>query len=323
MNAVPHIVVQLVHIEGPLKGEIQELSDAQIVIGRHPECQVRFPKDLVILSRKHAHIIREGNRFKIIDQSTNGTFVNGRQVPEAYLKDGDVVTFAEGGPKLSFLTQVSDQPAPQPPPMAAPAPQPPLSVVPPAAQAPIAPTPAAPIAPPVPPADQAPVTPSPAAPVTPAAAPQSAPPAIETTQVPFAIQYGAALKSFQSLPIILGKGAGCHFVINHPALNDQQAQIFFSQGQYWIKDLTGGNMIQINGVPIAGQSALQPDMQIALSPQGPKFRFLGGGRMAEVEDPPPEPPAPQPTTKPSTPKKPQKPESMGEKAGALFKKFFK
>ncbi len=311
MNAIPNIIVQLVHIEGPLKGEIQELSDPEIIIGRHPECQVRFPKDVVILSRRHARIVREGNRFKLIDQSTNGTYVNGRQVPEAYLKDGDVITFAEGGPKLSFLTQISDQPAPQPP-----TPEPPPAVAlaaptPQAAAAPVAPTPIAPA--------PAPITPT--VPPAPAAAPAA--PAIENTQVPFAIQYGAALKSFQTLPITLGKGAGCQFIINHPALNDQQAQIFFAQGQYWIKDLTGGNTIHINGMPIVGQSALQPDMQIALSPQGPKFRFLGGGRLAEIEDPLPEPPPPEPPPEPSPPKTPDKSDSIGDKAGALFKKFFK
>ena len=59
---------------------------------------------MVTLSRRHARIIREGNRFKIVDQSTNGTLVNGQLVPEAYLKDGDVITFSEGGPKISFLT---------------------------------------------------------------------------------------------------------------------------------------------------------------------------------------------------------------------------
>ena len=54
------------------------------------------------MSRKHAEIIREGNRFKLVDLSANGTFVNGKRVKEVYLKDGDVLTFAEGGPKVSF-----------------------------------------------------------------------------------------------------------------------------------------------------------------------------------------------------------------------------
>ena len=310
MNAIPHIIVQLVHIEGPLKGEIQELSDQEIVIGRHPDCQVQFPKETVTLSRRHARIIREGNRFKLVDQSTNGTFVNGRPVPEAYLKDGDVITLSEGGPKISFLTQVSDQPAPvqaaptEPPAPAAPPPQ--QSFTPPPIQPPTAsaaPAPQPPIAP---------------APVQPAAAA----PRIQTTKVPFAIQYGPALKSFQSLPITLGKGAGCDFIIDHPAINAQQVQIFFAQDQYWIKDLTGANAVQINGMPITGQAALQPDMQIAISPQGPKFRFLGGGRLAEVEEPIPAVPEPGPPPEPSTAKTPRPTDAGGQKSGSLFKKFF-
>ena len=105
MKQPPIIVIQLIHMEGPLKGEIQEFSQPEIFIGRSATCQVCFPKDLAIVSRVHARIVREGNRFMLMDQSTNGTFVNGKQVKEAILKDGDVLLFAEGGPKVSFLTQ--------------------------------------------------------------------------------------------------------------------------------------------------------------------------------------------------------------------------
>lgn len=328
MNAIPNIIVQLVHIEGPLKGEIQELSDPEIAIGRHPECQVQYPKDLATLSRKHARIVREGNRFKIIDQSTNGTFVNGKPVTEAYLKDGDVIAFAEGGPKLSFLTQVSDKPLPQDPavpiqPKPAPAQQVPDAGYRPAPApprpAPVAPPPQPPHAPAVP---QPPLPPAAPQPVAPMQAQAQSAPAVQTVKVPFAIQYGPALKSFHSLPITLGKGPQCDFTIGHPALNEQHVQIFFAQDQYWIKDLTGSNAISINGMPIAGQAPLQPDARVSLSAQGPKFRFLGGGRMAEIEDPQPasQPPKehhpePEPVTK-------QDSDSIGQKAGTLFKKFF-
>lgn len=305
MTAIPNIIVQLVHIEGPKKGEIQELSDPEIIIGRHPDCQVQFPKDVVTLSRRHARILREGNRFKIVDQSTNGTFVNGKQVQESYLKDGDVITFAEGGPKVSFLTQVSDQPAPQPTAQ----PEPPV----PAPQQPVAPP--QPAAPPVQPAPvQQPVPPAPQA---------DAAPGIQTANVPFAIQYGPALKSFQTLPITLGKSSRCDFVINHPAMNDQQVQFFFAQDRYWIKDLTGANSVTINGMPIQTQAPLEPNMQVALSAQGPRFRFLGGGRLAEIEDPLPEQ-SPPPSPEPSQPQPEAKPAAPGPKSGgSLFKKFFR
>jgi pSer/pThr/pTyr-binding forkhead associated (FHA) protein len=319
MNAIPNIIVQVVHIEGPLKGEIQELFDPEIVIGRHPDCQVQFPKDVVTLSRVHARIVREGNRFKIIDESTNGTFVNGKAVSEAYLKDGDVITLSEGGPKFSFLTQVSDRPAPRQPPRTEQQPvfEPPPQPVPQPHQGP------API--PAPPRGQAPAAQPAFHHYTPAPKPApSAPtgPAIQNVKVPFAIQYGPALKSFQMLPITLGRGPHCDFVINHPALNDQQAQIFFSQDQYWIKDLTGMSAITINGMAISGQAPLQPDAQLSLSSQGPNFRFLGGGRLAEVADPMPDIAARKKEEIEPLPQPKQGAESIGQKAGTLFKKFF-
>ena len=40
----------------------------------------------------------------------------------------------------------------------------------------------------------------------------------------------------------------------------------------------------INNQSIQGQAPLEPDMQIALSPQGPRFRFIGGGRLAEIDE---------------------------------------
>jgi pSer/pThr/pTyr-binding forkhead associated (FHA) protein len=107
MKSQPSIVVELVHISGPMKGSIQEFSDSQISIGRHPSSSVRFPAEgLNSVSRKHAEITREGNQFKLVDHSTNGTYLNGRKVTEAYLKDGDVLEFSEGGPKVSFITKV-------------------------------------------------------------------------------------------------------------------------------------------------------------------------------------------------------------------------
>ena len=126
MSMIPDISVQLVHIQGPRKGDIQDFTENEISIGRHPDCQVNFPKDLTNLSRIHARIVREGNRFKLIDASTNGTYVNGQRISETFLRDGDVLMFTENGPKVSFLTQTgSAQPgAQQLPPMSAPNPRP-------------------------------------------------------------------------------------------------------------------------------------------------------------------------------------------------------
>jgi pSer/pThr/pTyr-binding forkhead associated (FHA) protein len=261
MKSIPVIVVQLVHIQGPLKGEIQESSESTISIGRHPTCHMRFPKDLSIISRKHAQIVREGNRFKLIDQSTNGTFVNGKRVKEAYLKDGDVLVFSEGGPKVSFLTkmierqhEIQDVPLPLPK-------EPEISMV--------------------------------EKPSMAHAQPEQVlgeEVSIQKVRVPLIIQYGPTLRSFKELPVTIGKDPNCDFTLNHPAILDRHGQFFFNQDQYWVKDLTGQKLISINGQPVHFQAPLKPDDRLALSPQGPTFRFLGEGRLAEFEEPVPEEP---------------------------------
>jgi len=326
MSTIPNITVQLVHMQGPLKGEIQELSEGDIRIGRHPDCQVLFPKELVTLSRVHARIVREGNRFKLIDQSTNGTYVNGQRVSETYLKDGDVIMFAEGGPKVSFLTRISDTPPAQAQNVAAP------EIAAPAA--PLRPHQIQPLtAQPFPQGRESqhpprqPEKPAFAASVNQTSPPLKSPsppamPTAEKVKAPLAIQYGPALKSFQSLPIVIGSGAGCDFLISHPGIRERHAQIFFAQERYWVKDLTGMNCITVDGQPIQTQMFLEPNAQLSLSEHGPKFKFLGGGRLAEIEEPLPEQPTPTRPAAPETPQKQEWSEKLSHKAGGLIKKFF-
>jgi hypothetical protein len=64
---------------------------------------------------------------------------------------------------------------------------------------------------------------------------------------------------------------------------EHHAQVLFFQEQYWIKDLSGKNPLSINGRPVDREGILEPDCRLSLSPTGPEFRFLGGGRLAEIE----------------------------------------
>jgi pSer/pThr/pTyr-binding forkhead associated (FHA) protein len=301
MATTPVIIIELIHIEGPLKGEIQDLSDPEIFIGRHPSCHVQFPKDLRIVSREHARIIREGNRFKLINLSKNGTYLNGKRIPEAYLKDGDVLMFAQGGPKISFLTRIEEG-------------RPVVDI-----STPVTPKPTR-----MPPEMPQPIPasePPPAPPAQPK--PQPAPEiSIQKIQVPLIIQYGPTLRSFNELPVTIGKGPGCDFILDHPSLIDQHAQLFFSQNQYWIKDLTGRQAVSINGQPINIKAPLNPDNRLALSPQGPKFRFLEGGRLAEIEEPIPETPLDELPAKEKSSKQINSNKTEPKKPGSVFKKLF-
>ena len=70
------------------------LGDLEVRVGRSPaQSQIAFRDDITV-SRFHAVLRLEGNRYRVYDAgSTSGTFVNGRQVPEygLQLSDGDEI----------------------------------------------------------------------------------------------------------------------------------------------------------------------------------------------------------------------------------------
>ncbi len=68
-----------------------KLSAGETLIGRREDCGLRFPD--AQLSREHCKLIVDDQRCAIVDlSSSNGTFVNGRRIREAELKDGDRIT---------------------------------------------------------------------------------------------------------------------------------------------------------------------------------------------------------------------------------------
>lgn len=273
----PAIKVEIIHIEGPLKGTIQEFFEPVIEIGRHPECHVCFPKDMNTISRKHAEIRREGNRFMAIDHSTNGTLVNGKSIQELILKDGDVLTISENGPKISVLTTIikeNELPPeliqPQTPPRILP--ETPVQNHYPDEHIESAP-PASVFSQEQPPPEKD---------------RQDMPPkiTIQNLEKSFVIQFGPKIKSFQTLPITLGIGPECDFAIDHPAILSQHAQIYYSDNRYHIKDLSGRGLITINGKSVSDEAPLVADTCISMSNTGPTFQFLGEGRLAEIETSP-------------------------------------
>jgi len=303
MKQPPVIVVQLFHIKGPvpLSGKESGFYGASISIGRHPSCHLRFSTDLTHISRQHAEIIREGNQFKLIDHSANGTFVNGKKVKEVFLKDGDVLMFGEVGPQVSFLTQMEEGLVEKEAPPAKPLrePEKKMRMEPPQAE---------PFLKPKYPPEEKPQRVSSERAETPEVSAQP-------VKASLIIQYGPTIRSFKELPITIGKSSKCEYPMDHPALSDQHAQIFFGQDQYRVKDLTGQQLVRINHQPVGFEAPLKPNDELALSPQGPVFRFFGEGRLGEIEEAPEE-----------------KPLESSEKTGAVaekksisskFKKIFK
>ncbi len=267
--SVPEITVQIVHIEGPRKGQIDEVSASPITIGRDPSNHVVYGKEMRRVSRRHAEIVREGNRFLLKNLSPNGCLVNGQPAQETYLKQGDVIAFADGGPKISFLYTVQ---------AARPRMQPSITL-------------------PTRPAQ----SPSP----TSTPRPGVLPPGMGRESAPFTIQFGTSIKSYKQPAVTLGRDAGSHFVVNHPRVLPAHAELYFQNSQYYLRDASQGQATLLNGRPIHTDTPLQDNDIIMLGDGGPQLRFLGQGRFAEVIEQPRTPSPPTPygaTSQPQTPK---------------------
>ena len=132
------------------------------------------------------------------------------------------------------------------------------------------------------------------------------------------IQIGPTLRSFKELPVTIGTGTKCDLVLPFPGIQETHAQIFFAQGQYWVKDLTGLGVVKVGGQPVGTQVPLNLQDELSLGPRGPVFRFMGEGRFAEVTASPSPAPPPAPGKGPGAPAPPA--ENGAKKS--VFKKFF-
>ena len=97
-----------------------ELTAAETVIGRHPECTFQINSNMV--SRKHAKIVKKGDQFIVEDlQSGNGTFVNGKKIegPAGLVHDdriklGPILLRFEAPEAAAAPKPAAPQPAPMP-----------------------------------------------------------------------------------------------------------------------------------------------------------------------------------------------------------------
>lgn len=92
-------------------GESQKIIIDQVELGRDANCQVRFDESFPTVSRRHAAIVKDGERWKLVQLSkTNSTFLNGRSIDtEWYLENGDEIQLSVGGPKLGFIVPAGKQ----------------------------------------------------------------------------------------------------------------------------------------------------------------------------------------------------------------------
>ena len=86
---------------GGRAGETFHPMGERTTIGRSPDCDVFL--DDVTVSRKHAVLVGEGERFHVEDLgSLNGTFLNRKRIEKAPVEDGDELQI--GKYRLTFLS---------------------------------------------------------------------------------------------------------------------------------------------------------------------------------------------------------------------------
>jgi PAS domain S-box-containing protein len=95
LPAQPKPMALLKILSGILSGQTVELESEPVIVGRHPDCDIRVLDDTV--SRRHARITQRGDGFFVEDLgSRNGTFLNGHKVTApARLSHRDTVSISD------------------------------------------------------------------------------------------------------------------------------------------------------------------------------------------------------------------------------------
>lgn len=83
-----------------------ELTGKLITFGRDPGCDIAFPIENVMVSRRHALIRLENNQFILEDNSSfNGSYVNDQRIATPTpLFHEDLLRFGIGGPEVKFIS---------------------------------------------------------------------------------------------------------------------------------------------------------------------------------------------------------------------------
>jgi transcriptional regulator with GAF, ATPase, and Fis domain len=90
---------KLVVLSGPERGSEHVISSDVIRVGKASENDVVFTDDTV--SRVHFEIVRDAKGYLLRDlKSTNGTFLDGAEIKEAYIRAGSVIS--AGAAELKF-----------------------------------------------------------------------------------------------------------------------------------------------------------------------------------------------------------------------------
>ena len=237
--------IQIVHIAGKRQGEIDHFLPGVISFGRSPNCDVVFPRDALTVSRVHAKIHCYDFSCHLTNMSGNGCYVNGELRESALLSPGDVITFSEDGPKVSFLYEPPKRLEPTP--------------------------------------GLKGITPISAQAGRVSSLYGNSVNQIEDENAgEFTIYFGRKLKSFYQQQINIGRSDNCDFSIDHPRVLDHHLVLFFDRGEYYLRNVTDLKLTRLNGSVVHTDTLLKPNDRIELNMFGPSLVYKGDGKFQET-----------------------------------------
>jgi len=85
------VSAKLTIIEGSDRGKVLAIAEAPITVGRYPNGDLVISDEDLGVSGKHFEIRYRRGEYCIYNYGKNGTFVNGREISEGVLNDGDQI----------------------------------------------------------------------------------------------------------------------------------------------------------------------------------------------------------------------------------------
>lgn len=102
-NTLTKEPIRLISLETQAQYEIQDIA----VIGTDPSCTIPFPSKKA--STRHARIEKKEDQFILRDlRSTDGTYLNGTRILEAFLQDADIIRLGDTEFRVSQLQEHND-----------------------------------------------------------------------------------------------------------------------------------------------------------------------------------------------------------------------
>jgi S1-C subfamily serine protease len=97
------VTIELRILSGSRTGQLERFEKSPVTVGRHPLSDLKFDPDVELdVSTRHAELREVEGAWTVFDQqSTNGTFVNGKRIAEQRrLFTGDTLGLGANGPQI-------------------------------------------------------------------------------------------------------------------------------------------------------------------------------------------------------------------------------